>query len=167
MSQAAQFDDFVAAQGGRLVRAAYLMTGNWADAEDAVQSALMRCYRHWRRFDREGADPAAYVYRAVTHATIDIRRRPWQREAAAEVPELAADDTAVQRVLDRVDLHQTLRSLPPRERAVVVLRYWADMSVADVADVLGCPQETVRTLAARGLVRLRAALVDEEKETSS
>lgn len=161
MATAREFDEFVTAYSPRLLRSAYLMTGSWADAEDAVQTALMRCYRRWRHVDVH-LDPAAYVYRAVVTSVVDARRRPWRRERpAAEPPEPAGVDPAAA-IANRLDLRAALASLPPRQRAVVVLRYWDDLDVRAVADLLDCPPETVRTHAARGLTRLRAALdIDE------
>lgn len=165
MGSAREFDEFVAAYGGRLVRTAYLLTGNWADAEDAVQSALMGCYRRWRRVDVH-LDPAGYVYRAVVNATVDLRRRPWRREVIEEAPPDAAVGDFALLAVDRVDLLGALQALPPRERAVVVLRYWNDLPVGQVAELLDCPAETVRTHAARGLARLRRLVRDREGQGS-
>jgi RNA polymerase sigma-70 factor (sigma-E family) len=167
VATAKEFDEFVAAHSSTLLRSAYLLTGSWPDAEDAVQVALTRCYRRWRRVDVHLA-PAAYVRQAVLHATVDQQRRPWRRERpTAEIPDRATTDP-VESSAERLDLVAALQALPARTRAVIVLRYWDDLSVREVADLLDCPQETVRTQAARGLARLRAALdtADDRREAS-
>ena len=165
MSSAEQFDEFVAAYGSRLVRTAYLLTGNWADAEDAVQSALLGCYRRWRRVDVH-LDPAGYVYRSIVNATIDLRRRPWRREVLSDETYDSADADRSEAVADRLDLLAALQSLPARQRAAVVLRFWDDLSVRQVAELLDCPGETVRTHTARGLEHLRRVVRNPEGQES-
>lgn len=150
------FEQFVAARGSALLRTALLMCGgSRPDAEDAVQGALEKAYRHWGRVE---GDPEPFVRRILVNLLISRARR-WKvlREVQmAEPPEQsvpAADDTVV---LRDVLIHELYR-LPPRQRAVMVLRFWEDLSEAETAAVLGCSVGTVKSQASRGLVRLREA----------
>jgi len=155
----AEFTDFVAGSQRALRRAAYLMCGDWHRAEDIVQTALARMYVHWSRVEhREGAGP--YARRAVVNAAIDDLRRVWRREhSVAQVPEGAASvgDEPLSAQLD-ARVAAALRALPPRQRAVIVLRYVEDMDVAQTADILSISSGTVKSQAARGLATLRAEL---------
>lgn len=151
------FRDFVAARSAALMRTAYLLQGDRASAEDLLQSALAKAYRHWSRLRRDG-DPVAYV-RAIM---VNERRSWWRRTACrevlgGEVPERPAPDEATG-IAERDAVWRAVLALPPRTRAVLVLRYWEDLSEAQTADVLGCSVGTVKSQASRGLRRLQKAI---------
>jgi RNA polymerase sigma-70 factor (sigma-E family) len=151
-----QFRTFVAAQTGPLMGTAYLLTGDRSQAEDLVQSALCVTYAHWRsvmRYDR----PEAYVRKVMLNERRTFWRRRRPEELTGWVPDQPIDDGTHQVGL-RDELWTQLRQLPPRTRAVVVLRYWEDRSEAETAELLGCSAGTVKKLASIGLARLRAHL---------
>jgi RNA polymerase sigma-70 factor (sigma-E family) len=152
-----EFREFVAARQGALFRVAVLLTGHREDAEDLLQVALARLALHWTRLARTGAADA-YVRRILYHQQVNRwRRRGHQREhATAELPEPGSvADPAVDSAL-RLTLGDALRRLTPRQRAVVVLRYYEDRPEAEVAEILGCGVGTVRSQTHRSLARLRA-----------
>ncbi len=151
------FPAFVSRQQSALLRLAFLLTGDLGHAEDLVQTALMKTYRHWDRIVRRG-DPSANVRRALVTTHTSWRRRAWHREQpTGRLPDVAAAEPA-----DRLDageeLRRALATLPPRMRATVVLRYYEDLSERQTAELLGCSASTVNTQAARGLARLRGVL---------
>jgi RNA polymerase sigma-70 factor (sigma-E family) len=155
------FEDFVYARSSSLLRTALLLTGqNRADAEDLLQIALERAYRHWPRLCRSG-DPERYIRRILANASTDrwrrLARRPEQPMPAAGAEPAVPDGTA--KVVDREYLLSVLATLPPRQRAVLVLRYFDDMSEGETAQILGCSLGTVKSHAARALARLRAIAV--------
>ena len=159
---------FVAEVSDGLVRTGYLMTGDLSEAEDLVQETLLRCARNWRRL-RSMEYPAAYGRRILVHLVIDgdgrRRRRTSELETGTEDLDRYADDSAsrVLRGIDaRADFRLALAALPPRQRAVIVLRYWEDLSEAAVAELLGCSLGTVKSTASRGLARLRVMLADND-----
>jgi RNA polymerase sigma-70 factor (sigma-E family) len=151
------FEEFVYARSGSLLRTALLLTGqNRAEAEDLLQLALERAYRHWPRVCRSG-EPERYVRGILAHASADRWRRLARRAerplpATGEDPALPDHSAAV---ADRDYLLRALAALPPRQRAVLVLRYFDDLSEAETAQMLGCSLGTVKSQAARGLARLR------------
>jgi RNA polymerase sigma-70 factor (sigma-E family) len=151
------FEDFVAGSSGRLFTMARLLTGGHrAEAEDLLQGAYERTYRHWGRISRR-ADPERYVRQILVNASVDrwrrLRRRP-EAPLSVTSADPAAEDTAAA-VADRDLLLRGLAALPPRQRAVLVLRYYEDLSEAQTATVLRCSVGTVKSQAARGLARLR------------
>lgn len=149
------FAEFVAARRTRLRRIAYALCGDWALAEDLVQTALEKAYVAWPRIRRQGAEEA-FVRRILVRARIDETRRPWRREqSAAALPDRADTVTEPE---DHSDLLRALQSLPPMQRKVVVLRYWLDLSVAQTAAELGIGVGTVKSHSSRGLTALRAEL---------
>jgi RNA polymerase sigma-70 factor (sigma-E family) len=151
------FPDFVTRQQHALLRLAFLLAGDRGHAEDLVQTALMKTYRHWDRIVRRG-EPSAYVRRALVTTHTSWRRRAWHREQpAARLPDVAAPERA-DRLDASEDLRHALAGLPPRMRATVVLRYYEDLSQLQTAQIMGCSESTVNTQAARGLARLRAEL---------
>jgi RNA polymerase sigma-70 factor (sigma-E family) len=157
------FDEFVAASADRLVRTAYLLCGDRGHAEDLVQTALLRTARRWRT---ARSQPEAYARRVVVNLAKDrwrdLARRP------AEAPMDGAEDRAGQikvydGVLDRDELLRAARQLPPGQRAVLVLRFFDDLSVDETAATLGCSTGTVKSQTSRALDRLRAALTPEKE----
>jgi RNA polymerase sigma-70 factor (sigma-E family) len=153
------FEDFVHARSAALLRTALLLTGqNRADAEDLLQLALERAYRHWTSVSRSG-EPERYVRKILANASADRWRRRARRPeqplpAQADGP-LVADPS--DEIADRDYLLRALRALPPRQRAVLVLRYFDDLSEAETANMLGCSIGTVKSHAARALSQLRGA----------
>jgi RNA polymerase sigma-70 factor (sigma-E family) len=156
-SDADGFRAFVEAQWGPLTRTAYLLTGDRGRAEDLVQSVLEKVHRRWARIGGLDA-PDAYVRRAMVNTAISWRRR----RRVTEVPLLGTDapagSDAYQQVEQRQQVIEALRALPPRMRAVLVLRYFEDLGEADIAATLGCSVGTVKSQASRGLDRLRVHL---------
>jgi RNA polymerase sigma-70 factor (sigma-E family) len=154
------YREFVVTRLDRLRRTAYLLCRDWHTADDVVSIALSKLYRHWPRA-REATSLDAYVRGILMHAWLDERRRPWHREeAVADPPGVAAEEAAYAAVTDRAGLGALLAALPRRQRAVVILRFYCDLSVAETADLLGCSEGTVKSQAARGLAILRAAAPD-------
>lgn len=150
----ADFREFVVARRGALMRTAYLLTGEVGLAEDLVQTALAKAFVAWRRV-RGVDDPDGYVARILINAHISEQRRRRIREWLPGVlPEQAGPDR-VEAIADRSVLMAALSKLPPRQRAVVVLRFWEDRAESSVAELLGCSVGTVRSQASRGLARLR------------
>ena len=154
MRDDAAFRAFVEANGATLLHAARLLTGDHHRGEDLVQTALTRVYLKWGRIDA----PLAYARRALVNAHIDQTRRRWWGERPSEtlpetVDEGAPSDTAT--ADSRDELRRILASLAPRERAVVVLRYYCDLSEQDTAATLGMPVGTVKSTCSRALARLR------------
>ncbi|HSA53943.1 MAG TPA: SigE family RNA polymerase sigma factor [Yinghuangia sp.] len=158
---AAAFHEFVRSQWPRLVRTAYLMTGDHAEAEDVAQTALARAGAAWRRI-QASERPDAYVRRILVNCNNNRFRR--KRPAllfGAKTPDVPAPDPTL--LVDQRDaLRTALLNLPPRQRAAVVLRYWEDLSETEVALIMGSSVGTVKSQAARGLAKLRAdpALAD-------
>jgi RNA polymerase sigma-70 factor (sigma-E family) len=155
------YDEFVAARLQPLLRYAVMLTGDPHVAEDLVQDTMVRVQLQWRRVVTADL-PELYVRRMLTNAYVDLRRGSWLRrvilraEPDASRPEPAPghDETTANR--DEVWL--LLATLPRRQRAALVLRYYEGMADAEVARVLDCPVGTVRSLISRGLARLRSTL---------
>lgn len=146
------FADYVAHRHARLCRTAYLLTGDWATAEDLVQSALARAWVAWRRIE---GDPDPYVYRILTNTHASWWRRRWRGEIPTqELPEPAEGDGADERDARRA-LWTAIRGLSERQRAVIVLHYFEELTVQQCAGVLGCSPGTVKTQLGRALRRLR------------
>ena len=136
-----------------------MLCGDWHLAEDLTQTAFTKLYLAWHRLERhETLD--GYVRQVLLRAFLDERRRPWRREhaMAPDSPLLDSRVEADPGADERGSLMAALACVPPRRRAVLVLRYWEDMSIEQVADVLGCSTGTVRSQASRGLNDLREAL---------
>ena len=153
-----EFEDFVAVSQPALRRTAYLLCGDWQLASDYVQEGLIRVYRRWPRLERDGR-LHAYAKRAVVSSALDARRRRSSTELVSDTSVTGAGavpDHAVPSS-ERMALMDALGTLPPRQRACVVLRYYDDLSVEAVAETLGCRTGTVKSQTARGLEALRSA----------
>jgi RNA polymerase sigma-70 factor (sigma-E family) len=147
------FTEFVAARSRHLLQTAYLLTGDRHRAEDLLQTALTRAYLKWDRIVSE--DPEGYVRRTLANAHIDWwRRKPWREESTAELPDLPGQDAASSYDV-RDAVLQALAGLSRRQRAVVVLRYYEDLSEAEIAHALGCSAGTVKSAASRAMAKLR------------
>ncbi|MFC6705962.1 SigE family RNA polymerase sigma factor [Flexivirga alba] len=145
------FSDFVAARGTSLVRTATLLTHDHAAAEDLVQTALAKAWPKWERTEQH----EAYVRKIIVHEFARGWRRKWRGEIATEeLPERAHADGS-EAVAVREDILRALAMLPPKQRAVIVLRYFHDYTEADIASVLGISAGTVKSHASRGLAALR------------
>jgi RNA polymerase sigma-70 factor (sigma-E family) len=160
----AAFVDFVETRGTSLLRTARLLCASGSDAEDLVQTALEKAYRHWDRIEKDG-NPEPYVRRILVNTVIskERRRRVLQEIHVAAPPERPAP-AGTDGVELRGELMAELRTLGPRQRAVVVLRYWEDMSEKDTAKVLGCSVGTVKSQAARALEQLRRRMTRNDGE---
>lgn len=152
-----EFTAFVTGSAHALLRSAYALTGDQHTAEDLVQTALAKAYSRWRRID---GDPEPYVRRIIYHDFVSgwRRRRRRGETSMADVPERPASgrfdhDTAL-----RLLLRDALLALPPRQRAVIILRYLEDLSVDETAAILECRKGTVASQANRALAKLREAL---------
>jgi RNA polymerase sigma-70 factor (sigma-E family) len=148
------FRDYVTTRSGSLIRMAYLLTRNLADAEDLVQSALAKTYQAWDRIeDRAALD--GYVRRAIVNTHISSwRRRRLEEYPTDDIPDQAVGDHASESALQDA-LRRALDRLPHRMRVAVVLRYYADMSEAEIADFLGISQGTVKSTVSRAVAKLR------------
>jgi RNA polymerase sigma-70 factor (sigma-E family) len=150
----AQFQSFVRARWTHLVRTAYLLSGDRHHAEDLAQTALAKAYRSWRRVNHSD-NPDAYVRRILVSCNSDRFRKRRVAERLTDTPPESASVDPTARVAQRQVLLDALAGLPARQRAVVVLRYWDDLSEAEVAQALGCSAGTVKSQAAKGLAKLR------------
>ena len=152
----ASFEAFVAARSDDLLRTAVLLTSDRGQAEDLLQTALVKAYRHWHRIS--GPDPYPYVRRILVTTAASWRRRRATQEIVSlpSVDAAGPDDTEA--VAERQRMADALAQLPPRMRAVLVLRYVEDHSEISTAEALGCSIHTVKSQTARGLARLRALL---------
>jgi RNA polymerase sigma-70 factor (sigma-E family) len=153
-----QFREWAQGRQPALRRTAFLLCGDWHHAQDLVQETLTRLYKHWPRLsDRDGLD--AYARKVLVRAYTDERRRRRSTErptaAIPDVPDRSGEES-------RADLRLTLLAalgrMPRSQRAVLVLRYWEDLTQAQTAAVLGCSEGNVKSQAARGLTALRAEL---------
>lgn len=146
---AQDFDDFVAARSTALLRTAYLLTRDHAHAEDLLQTALTKVWFAWARID---ASPEAYARRVLVTTYASWWRRKWNGESPTDdLPEAPAASAAS----GDLDLWTAMGRLPRRMRAVVVLRYFEDLTERETADVLGCSIGTVKSQTHRALAHLR------------
>jgi RNA polymerase sigma-70 factor (sigma-E family) len=152
----AGFEAFVAARSDDLLRFALLLTRDRGHAEDLLQTALVKAYRRWNRIAAD--DPYPYVRRALATSAASWRRlRTTQEIVSLPAYDPAGPDTT-DHLADREQMADALATLPPRMRAVLVLRYGEDLSEAATAEALGCSVSTVKSQTPRGLARLRAHL---------
>jgi RNA polymerase sigma-70 factor (sigma-E family) len=146
------FRDFVVARSPHLLRTAYLLAGDKSSAEDLVQNALLRIYLAWDKV--AGADdPWAYSLRILYTTSSHMHRRRHVKEQLGPAPEIAGPAPAD--VGDRDELQRLLLDLPRRQRAVVVLRFYQDLSVEKTAEILGCSNGTVKSQTSKALAKLR------------
>jgi RNA polymerase sigma-70 factor (sigma-E family) len=152
-SYAEDFEAYVRARTPALLRSAYVLTGDQYQAEDLVQEALIRTHRAWRRV----LDPDAYARKVIYHLHISTwRRRGKGREVVTgDVPEPAPGAAPYVGLDDRVALDRALAGLPARQRAVIVLRFYEDLTEAQAAEVLGVTLGTIKSQTARALSKLR------------
>jgi RNA polymerase sigma-70 factor (sigma-E family) len=144
------FEAFVAARYAALLRTAYLLTGHEQDAEDLLQQSLVKAVAAWKRID---GDPEPYVRTILVRQNVSRwRSRRWRELTTDTLPEDAAADPAI---VDRMALHRALGVLAPRQRAVIVLRYYEDLTEAQTADALGIAVGTLKSQARDALRRLR------------
>lgn len=159
------FSEFVGARRPHLRRIAYAICGDWHQADDLVQTALVKLYVAWPRVQRDGHEEA-YVRTIIVRANIDEHRRPWRRERTAllELDEPARTPLPAE---ERSALFEALQALPTMQRKVVVLRHWLGLSVAETAQELRISQGTVKSHSSRGLEALRTALDVQPRQASS
>jgi len=154
MAERREFDEFVVTRSSRLLRTAFLLTRDWALAEDLLQTALAKSWFAWGRLDD---NPEPYVRKVLVNTYASWWRRRWRAETPTEsLPDSQAhgpDPTA--QVDDRDELWQALGRLPRRQQAVIVLRYFEDLTEAQTADVLGVSTGTVKSQTSKALARLR------------
>jgi RNA polymerase sigma-70 factor (sigma-E family) len=148
------FEEFVTARSAALLRTAYLLTGNHQDAEDLVQAALLKAVPRWGRV----REHEPYVRRILVNESVSRwRRRRWRETSTESLPELG--DSGVD-VDTRLALRQALGRLAPRQRAVIVLRYFDDLTETQTADLLQISVGTVKSQSRDALARLRALVPD-------
>ncbi|GAA2050463.1 SigE family RNA polymerase sigma factor [Catenulispora yoronensis] len=152
-AEAAEFHDFVTARWARLVRTAYLLTGDRHHAEDLTQTTLVRVYQGWNRV-RASESPDAYVHKIMVRCNASRFRKRRVTEHLGDPPDNGVAD-ATDQVAHRRALVAALQELPKRQRAVVVLRFWSDLTERETAEVLGCSTGTVKSQTHRALLRLR------------
>ena len=154
MAASQGFEDFVSARGQALQRFGYLLTSDWALAEDLVQTAFSRAYPRWSRIESDA--PEAYVRKVMVNTWSSWWRRRWRGEVpAASLPDMAAGDPYLE-VDRRHAVKSALAGLPHRQRLVLVLRYHEDLSEQQVAELLGISVGTVKSQASKALAKLRA-----------
>jgi RNA polymerase sigma-70 factor (sigma-E family) len=155
-SREAEFTDYVEARLPWLRRVAYLLCQDWQSADDLVQAGITRLYVNWGRA-RGATSIDAYARTVLVRTFLAERRSAWARRvtlhgAYPDMPAAAADHDS------RLDVRDALASLPPRQRATLVLRYYCDLPVDETAKELGCTPGTVKSQTAKGLIALRRAL---------
>ena len=152
MGDRSGFDEFVATRSAALLRTAYLLTGDHGLAEDLLQTALAKCWFAWGRID---GPPEPYVRRTLVTTYATWWRRKWRGERPSGSLPDRPDPSGTATVEDRDALWRALGTLPRRQRAVVVLRYYEDLSEADTSVALGISTGTVKSQAAKALAALR------------
>ena len=162
---AVTFEQFVTARWSALCRTAYLLTGQPLDAEDLVQTTLVKAYASWSRISRTEA-PDAYVRRMLVNEFLSATRRQKRaRDYARRQPSVLPVSDHAAAVLERVGVWEHVMGLPPRQRAVIVLRFYEDLSERQIAEVLGCAPGTVKSQTSAALRSLQTRIgagLDEE-----
>jgi RNA polymerase sigma-70 factor (sigma-E family) len=160
----ATFVEYVSARLVHLRRTAYLLCGDWARGDDIVQRALTDVYVRWPKV-RQADNVDAYVRTVLVHRFIDDRRRAWARvRLVPRLPDIPAPD--IGDPATGLDLRSALAELPPRQRAVLVLRFFCDMSVEQTAAAMGCATGTVKSQTSLALAAMRRRLAIPESETT-
>lgn len=147
------YTDYVLARQGRLRRAAYLMCGDATTAEDLLQEAFIALASRWESVD----NPDAFVRRVIYRQRVSLWRKQRREVVSGTVPEQHVADGAEERARDQ-EVHDALRTLPPRQRAALVLRYFEDLTEAQAAEAMGVRVGTVKSLSHQGVARLREEL---------
>ncbi|MDV6014534.1 SigE family RNA polymerase sigma factor [Haloechinothrix sp. LS1_15] len=150
------FAEFVESALPGLLRYGHALTGNPHDAADLVQTALEKVGARWREVRRKTQDPTAYVRRAMANAHISRWRRTRRENLVADIPERQGNPASDP--FEHEPLWQALRELPPRQRAVIVLRYYEGLSEQEIARSLGISQGTVKSQASKAIASLRSRL---------
>ncbi|MCO1579681.1 SigE family RNA polymerase sigma factor [Crossiella sp. SN42] len=159
----ASYREFARAKAMSLRRLAYLLCGDWHLAEDLAQTALIKMYRAWPKVQRKNTVDN-YARQVLLRCWLDERRKPWRSAEnrdgkVPDQPGIDLDPALAGRATGTRDLLlRALTQIPPRQRAAVVLRHWADLSIAEVAAALRCSEGTVKSQTARGLEALRAVV---------
>jgi RNA polymerase sigma-70 factor (sigma-E family) len=151
------FRSYALSRQRALRRAAFLMCGDWYQADDFVQATLTRLYAAWHRITAEQG-PDAYAHRILANVVIDERRRPWRREVSVEEIFDREDPNPAPNPAERLDLIDALARLPRGQRMTLVLRFWLDVSVTGTAEAMGCSPSTVKRQTTKGLNHLRLLL---------
>ena len=154
-----EFVAYYNARAALLRNTAYLLCGDWHLAEDLTQVTFTKLYRAWPRIERHDTIDQ-YARQVLLRTFLDERRRPWRREKPTPPEDAVLDVTApeVRGLEDREVLRDALQQVAKRRRAVLILRFWADLPVEQVAELLGCSIGTVKSQTSRGLTDLRDAL---------
>lgn len=157
MASGREFEEFTISRQRALFRFAYLLIGDRGLAEDLLQESLTKTYVRWHKL-HDAANADAYVRKVMTNTAISwFRRKSWRErphdDLLTGVPALPDEDTD-----GRIWLWGEVRKLPPQQRAVLVLRYYEDLSQAETARILGCSEGTVKSQSSRALKKLRAGL---------
>ena len=153
-----RFEEYVSEQGRSLLRLAYVLSGDAHRAEDLTQTALADAYRHWRKVS-VARHPDAYVRRMLVNAHLDWHRRRSSTERPADLAgwEPAAEPDPADGIAARDQLRQALATLAPRARTALILRYYADLDDAGIADAMGVSVSSVRATTSRALATLRSS----------
>ena len=165
----AEFAEFFATAWPRMFRTAFAVSGDAGAAEDATQNAFAKAYASWHRV-RAADHPEAYVRRMVVNEVLGLRRRGWWRRERTQ-DDSTLDALAIGSLegdaVDRAALWEAVQTLAPRQRAVIVLRYYEDLSESEIAAVLGCRPGTVKSQAAAALATLRRLTAESDQEDLS
>lgn len=144
---------YVTERSPRLLRTAYLLCRDWGQAEDLLQTALVKAWRAWRRV---GDDPDPYVYRILVNTHMSWSKRRWRGERPTDAPPDRLDpQDPIGAAEDKAVLWAALGRLPHRQRATIVLRYFEDLTEPQVAAILGCSVGTVKSQTSKALAKLR------------
>jgi len=150
-----QFVEFVRSRSPALYRYAYLLIGNAHDADDLVQEALIRLRGAWGRVHRKD-DPIGYTRTTIARLHVSVWRRRHRESVVATVPDTAVDEDGFGHTARRMAVVRALAALPPRQRAVIVLRFYEHQTEEEIATALGISRGTVRSQASRAVEKLRA-----------
>jgi RNA polymerase sigma-70 factor (sigma-E family) len=153
----AEFRSFAIAERDSLRRYAYLLCGDWYEADDIVQKSLTKLFAAWRRVEPGGT--RAYVRKIVTNVYLSHRRLSWvRRERASEALLEDAVERPHEGVETRLEVLAALKQLPPRQRATLILRYWEQLSIDETASAMGCSTGTVKSQSSKALRKLKEIL---------